>query len=63
MDVDLPWEEDPLRDFPNQREHFMQVWHKELKAINANYHVISGQGDVRFQRAVQAINGFLEVHF
>jgi NadR type nicotinamide-nucleotide adenylyltransferase len=61
MDVDLPWEEDPLRDFPNQREHFMDIWHQELKAINANYQVISGQGDVRFQRAVQAIDSFLVV--
>ena len=25
MDIDLPWEEDPLRDFPEQREHFMDV--------------------------------------
>jgi NadR type nicotinamide-nucleotide adenylyltransferase len=59
MDVDLPWEEDPLRDFPNQREHFMQVWHQELQAIKANYQVISGQGETRFKRAVEAIDGFL----
>jgi hypothetical protein len=39
----------------------MQVWHKELKAIKAKYHVISGQGDIRFQRAVQAIDSFLAV--
>lgn len=60
MDVDLPWEEDPLRDFPNQREHFMQVWHQELKAIQANYQVISGQGQQRFERAVQAIDAYLQ---
>ncbi|MFM6954850.1 MAG: AAA family ATPase [Sphingobacteriaceae bacterium] len=61
MDVDLPWEEDPLRDFPDQREHFMQVWHQELTAIKANYEVISGQGEERFQRAVKAIDNFLVV--
>lgn len=58
LDIDLPWEEDPLRDFPNQREHFMDVWHKELKALNAKYRVIGGITD-RFQNAVQAIDKFL----
>ena len=28
LDIDLPWQDDPLRDFPNQREHFMDLWHK-----------------------------------
>jgi nicotinamide riboside kinase len=31
LDIDLPWQDDPLRDFPHMREHFMDVWHKELK--------------------------------
>lgn len=60
MDIDLPWEDDPLRDFPDLREHFMEVWHQELKALNANYTVISGQSKERFQNAVNAIDGFLK---
>ena len=60
LDIDLPWQDDPLRDFPNQREHFMEVWHKELKALNARYITISGTGDERYQRAVAAIDGFLQ---
>jgi len=59
LDIDLPWEEDPLRDFPNQREYFMDVWHKELKALDANYVVIGGIED-RFQNAVNAIDLFLD---
>ncbi|WP_093365791.1 AAA family ATPase [Sphingobacterium wenxiniae] len=55
MDIDLPWQDDPLRDFPEQREHFMQVWEKELNALNANYTVISGQGEERFSNALGAI--------
>jgi NadR type nicotinamide-nucleotide adenylyltransferase len=58
MDIDLPWQEDPLRDFPHMREHFMQVWHKELKGLNANYVVISGIED-RLQNAVAAVDSFL----
>jgi NadR type nicotinamide-nucleotide adenylyltransferase len=60
MDIDLPWQEDPLRDFPHMREHFMEVWHKELKALNANYHVISGSDQQRLNHAFEKIDGFLE---
>jgi NadR type nicotinamide-nucleotide adenylyltransferase len=59
MDIDLPWQEDPLRDFPQMGEHFMQIWHKELKALKANYEVISGYYEIRFQNAVHAIDTFL----
>ena len=50
MDIDLPWEDDPLRDFPEQREHFMEVWKKELTAIGATYSIISGLGDERLEK-------------
>jgi len=56
MDIDLPWEEDPLRDFPEHREHFMGVWESELKSLKANYIIISGLGDERLNHALQAIN-------
>lgn len=59
MNIDLPWEDDPLRDFPNEREYFMNVWHQELQALNARYVVISGSHEVRFQSAVQAIDHFI----
>lgn len=59
LDIDMPWQDDPLRNFPTQREHFMQVWHRELKAINAKYKVISGIGEERYQNAVKAIDAFI----
>jgi len=59
LNIDLPWEEDPLRDFPHLREHFMDVWYKELNALNANYVLISGTGPERYEQAVAAINSFL----
>lgn len=59
LDIDLPWEDDPLRDFPGQREHFMQVWHKELKALGARYSVVGGLGEERLQNAITVIDGFL----
>lgn len=59
LDIDLPWEDDPLRDFPNQRGHFMQVWHDELNALNANYKLVSGIGEERVANAIKAIDEFL----
>jgi len=59
LDIDLPWQDDPLRDFPHKREYFMEVWHKELKALNANYKVIGGI-ETRLQNAVEAIDEFLK---
>ena len=60
---ELPWEDDPLRDFPNMREHFMSVWHKELQDLNGNYVTISGTGQDRYERAVKAIDDYLMSNF
>jgi len=59
MDIDLPWEDDPLRDFPDQREHFLEMWKKELNAINANYVLVSGIGEQRMNNGLQACKDFL----
>lgn len=59
LDIDLPWQDDPLRDFPNKRGYFMQVWHEELKALNANYELVSGLQNNRLSNAITAIDGFL----
>ena len=61
MDIDLPWQEDPLRDFPHLREYFMEVWHTELKALDASYSLISGSDDERLQNAVSTIDSFLRL--
>jgi len=61
LNIDLPWEEDPLRDFPHMREHFMQIWHTELHALNANYVVISGTEQERYDNAVDAIDTFVNI--
>ena len=59
MNIDLPWQEDPLRDFPHLREHFMEIWHKELKALNADYSVISANDEERLRNAVAVIDSYL----
>jgi NadR type nicotinamide-nucleotide adenylyltransferase len=59
QNIDLPWQEDPLRDFPEMREHFMGVWEKELQQLNARYVIISGIGPERYESAVEAVKEIL----
>ena len=59
LNIDLPWQDDPLRNFPDLREHFMNVWYKELDSLQARYVVISGTGQDRYDSAVKAIDAFL----
>jgi NadR type nicotinamide-nucleotide adenylyltransferase len=59
LDIDVAWEEDPLRDFPHMREHFMAVWHKELNALNARYTLVKGTGPERYSSAVKTIDDYL----
>lgn len=60
MDIDLPWTEDPLRDFPDKREYFMQVWKDELHALGAQYVLISGSEGQRLRNATQIVDEFLK---
>ncbi len=55
MDIDLPWEDDPLRDFPNLREYFLEVWKNELHTLKANYALISGSNDKRLKNALEVL--------
>ena len=60
MNIDLPWQDDPLRDFPNERQHFFEVWQNELNDIDANYKIISGLDAERNQNAMSAVKNFLQ---
>jgi nicotinamide riboside kinase len=60
MQVDLPWEPDPLREHPHLRKFFFDWYHRELMQANANFAIISGTETDRLKRAVSAIDQFLE---
>lgn len=62
MNIDLPWQEDPLRDFPHMREHFMEVWHSELRALDAEFHLISGTNEERLKNAIEMIDGVFKYY-
>lgn len=56
---DIPWEDDPLRDFKGKSDYFMGVWRKELGALQANYVEVGGLTD-RVENAINAVNKFLK---
>ena len=59
MDIDLPWQDDPLRNFPHMGEHFIEVWHQELHALGATYYLISGSDKERLRNAIERVGLFL----
>ncbi len=51
---DLPWEADPLRENPEDRQRLFDI-HEALLATGAMPHrIVSGQGDARLRQAVAA---------
>lgn len=56
---DIPWQEDPLRDFKDMGDYFMEVWRKELISLNATFVEIGGTED-RLQNAINEIKSFLK---
>ncbi len=55
MKDDLPWQDDPLRNFPNERAYFMSLYTRLMEEKGAKYHVVDGVGETRFQNAVRAL--------
>jgi NadR type nicotinamide-nucleotide adenylyltransferase len=58
--VDLPWENDPLREHPNQREKLFKLYEKELQKQNFPYRIVSGTGKNRTLNAIEQLDTFLQ---
>ncbi len=52
---DIPFEEDPLRENPERREYFFNVYKAELESRNFPYAIISGAEKARFEKARGAV--------
>jgi nicotinamide riboside kinase len=59
-DIDLPWEPDPQREHPGQREYFYKKYHDEITSRNLPFVVISGTGRQRTQNAIDAIESLVK---
>ena len=51
MGVDLPWEPDPLREHPQLRQHFYDLYQRELREQMSNFAEVAGEHGRRFSQA------------
>lgn len=52
---DLPWQSDPVRENPDRREYFFDLYKKEIENYGFNYKIIGGYGTIRQEHAVNEI--------
>jgi NadR type nicotinamide-nucleotide adenylyltransferase len=52
---DIPWEDDPLREHPEQREQLFELYLKELQARNWPFTIVQGDQNTRLQIAKEVL--------
>jgi HTH-type transcriptional repressor of NAD biosynthesis genes len=55
-DVDIPWQNDYLRDRPNDREKMLNVFKEVLDLYDFPYKLISGDVTTRIKTSVEIID-------
>lgn len=58
--IDIPWEDDPQREHPHQREQLYEMYKRELLNSNAHFIEIKGIELERRTTAIQAIEEILK---
>jgi NadR type nicotinamide-nucleotide adenylyltransferase len=58
-DIDIAWQEDPLRDRPYDRKKLFDLFQNELEVNNLPYSVVQGIGDERLKNALNIINSYV----
>ncbi|TAE47462.1 MAG: ATPase [Bacteroidetes bacterium] len=54
-DIDLPWQEDPLREHPHARQELFDIYHRKLSQAGVPFAVVRGAGGQRLAAAIAAI--------
>ena len=54
--VDIPWEDDPLREHPHEREMLFNLYEDELKRLKVPYAIIKGTPEERVKQAIKVID-------
>lgn len=57
---DIPWEEDPLRENPNNREELFELYLNELKLSNRRFTILEGSIENRLKICKQVISSFFK---
>ena len=56
---DLPWEPDPLRENPDDRDRLFERYEELLEQLGKPYAVISGTGELRTSLAIGLVEGIV----
>ena len=59
---DIPWEEDPLREHPEEREQLFEIYLKELQNAKHPFTIIQGGLDERLSTCKKIISQFFDNH-
>lgn len=54
--IDIPWEEDPLREHPDLRSYFYQRYKKELETMGVTFIEAKGDPQQRLQQSLETIH-------
>lgn len=54
-DIDLPWQPDPLREHPQQREELFGIYHSNIRESGTPYSIIRGLEEERFSNAMKVL--------
>ena len=57
---DIPWEYDPFRENPDDRDWLFGLYEKELKKYGKKYTIIKGSKEIRFKTAIGIIENILK---
>lgn len=57
--IDIPWQPDPQREHPNEREELWAIYKQELKQLHATFVEIKGEREQRRKSAIEAIDSLL----
>lgn len=60
LNVDLPWQADPLREHPDRRDELFQRYLQALQQSKRPFAVISGVNNERLELAIKEINTCLQ---
>jgi NadR type nicotinamide-nucleotide adenylyltransferase len=62
-DIDVPWEEDDLRDRPDDREEFFRAFRGALEQSGRKFVTLSGGREQRLQTAITTIDHLLNTTY
>jgi NadR type nicotinamide-nucleotide adenylyltransferase len=54
--TDVPWEYDPLREHPSEREVLFAIYQKQLQELNIPFFLIKGNQQDRLKKAIQLVS-------